>query len=85
MRREGKSYEEICNTLDVSQGALGKWIRDAGMVVEGHVSDDTRRRIVRMSLSGMTYQQIADEMGRSTRLVKNAMNAFYAGVLDVQL
>lgn len=83
MRRQGKSYGEICEYLNIAHGTLGKWIRDADMVVEGHVSDETRRRIVRMAINGMTYSEIARSLGRSRRLVKDAMKAFYAGVLDV--
>lgn len=82
MRREGMSYTEISEQMGVPTGSLHKWFKAAGMV-NGDSTDDERRQMVRMYRSGMTYQQVADEIGRSTTTVRNAMRAFYLGVLDV--
>ncbi|MEQ9027539.1 MAG: helix-turn-helix domain-containing protein [Aggregatilineales bacterium] len=82
MRREGVTYKEISERLGVPVGTLNKWIKKAGLA-NAHPDTAERRRIVRMYRSGMTYQQIADEIGRSVQPVKDAMKAFYLGVLDV--
>lgn len=79
MREAGKSYDEICEALGVTYGILGYWIKQADMVVEGWINDDTRRRIIRLYREGLTQQQIADALGRSVRPVRDTLAAWYRG------
>lgn len=84
MRKRGASYALIQDETGVPRGTIGKWLQDEGYITEGWLNDDQRREIVRMAQGGMSYEQIADAIGRSVRPVKEAMAAFYNGVLKVE-
>jgi transposase-like protein len=79
MRQAGASYQEIRAALDIGYGTLGNWFRQAGLITEGWLSDETRQQIIRLTREGYTYQQIADHLRCSTHPVFDTLRAYYRG------
>lgn len=82
MRRNGSSYKAIQAAVGVAMGTIGRWCKAADLLTEGYLDEAQRREIIRLTLAGMTQQQVADHIGRSVRPVKDTMKAYYAGLYD---
>lgn len=48
LRNQGKSYAEICNTLEVSKSTLSGWLRDIKISVKNRAAIDNRASLVRV-------------------------------------
>jgi len=84
MRRAGMSYEVICDTLEVSQGTVGGWMKEADLVTKPHLTEDQRREIVHWIVNeGLTQGEAMERIGRSKRVVLDTMRAYYRGALTV--
>lgn len=79
LRKSGMSYVEISQETGIGHGTIGRWLQEAGMVTEGRLDSETKRLIIQLTSEGYTQAQVAAEIGRSTRPVKEVMAAYYRG------
>ncbi|HEX9695290.1 MAG TPA: hypothetical protein VGB64_03135 [Actinomycetota bacterium] len=63
MRRDGATYQQICDRLNVSMGMLCGWIREAGLTSRLRTTAEDRARAVELRKQGRTYAEIERATG----------------------
>lgn len=63
MRKNGSTYDEIKEALNVSDGVISRALKSVGMVGNKRFTDKDKKDIERMVKSGKTIGEIADVYG----------------------
>jgi transposase-like protein len=64
------SVQQVADQLGLSLTTVWKWLKDAGVIQRTKLSDTARPFIARARKDGWTWNQIADDLGVTTKTVR---------------